>query len=187
MQYIKDSKVYSKRNIKIPNTSLGKNVSNEFLKGFGYLPLEIIYPELGVDEMYDNFIDEVLEDKVVRTYQVKSKPPKPLEVVKEEKIREINSRCKTEIISGFISNALVKNGKYSSEEIDQLNLIGAVTTKTAMPYKVNDVYRVHTPEQLQQVLKDGARIKNRLLTKANSLKYYINIAQSLEELEAINW
>lgn len=113
--------------------------------------------------------------------------------LKLSKTNTINIFCKQAIESGFISAALGTEHKYESEEIDQLNLIGAVSSGVSQPIKCSEDggetwgYKVHTNTQLKTVLKDGAKIKAEYLQKASVLKEQIKNATSLEELEPINW
>jgi hypothetical protein len=113
--------------------------------------------------------------------------------LKLSKTNTINMSCKQAIESGFISAALGTEHKYESEEIDQLNLIGAVSSGISQSIKCSEDggetwgYKIHTNTQLKTVLKDGAKIKAEYLQKASVLKEQIKNTTSLEELEQINW
>ena len=110
---------------------------------------------------------------------------------KAEKTNKVNEDVKTLIISGFTSSALGTNHMYQSDETDQLNLIGAVTSGVAQAFKCssNDgeswQWKMHTITQLQTVLRDGASYKNQLLENASTLKSQIQVCTTIEELEAI--
>lgn len=116
-----------------------------------------------------------------------------LQIKKDEKKENINLLCKKSIESGFTSDALETSCKYESEEIDQLNLIGAVSSGINQPFKcsLDDgeswEYKVHTAEQLKQVISDGAIVKANYLQKATELKEQVKTANSIEDLELITW
>lgn len=81
-----------------------------------------------------------------------------------EKVNSLSTACEAAIESGFVSDALGAEHTYQSERDDQLNLIGASSTGVDMPYKCADAngvwaYRLHTADQLKQVLTDGAAVK----------------------------
>ena len=188
MQYIKNNKIYSKRSIKIPNVSLGKNISNEFLKEFGYLPLKIIYPKLEVDEMYDDFIDEVLEDKVVRTYQVKSKPPKSLEMVKEEKIKELH-KAKKEAQN---ANVTVRDneffgGRENGQKYDEAyRLAKMMGQKKGVILGVKGFVEVDET-YMQEILVAIGGQSYASWFKFNSLKQEVESLDDIDQINLIKW
>lgn len=114
-----------------------------------------------------------------------------LNQLKIEKIEKVNSDIKALILSGFTSSALGDSHKYQSDETDQLNLIGAVTSGVDQAFKCSSddgitwEWKLHTIEQLQTVLKDGAIYKNKLLEDASILKSQIQTCITLEGLSAI--
>lgn len=119
-----------------------------------------------------------------------------IDVIKSTKTNEINTKCSNEITAGFKSNALGSEHIYQSEQIDQLNLIGVVTAGQDDYFKcgVADAdgnivwnYEMHTITQLQNVLKDGKAIAQALLQKANTLKVQVANAQTIDEVNAIQW
>ncbi len=111
---------------------------------------------------------------------------------KEHKINEINKACKESIVSGFKSSAKEIEYKYESDEVDQLNLIGAVTTGVRQNIKCSSDNGLtwqwidHLSSEIKQVLKDGAISKATYLQKAALLKEQISTA-SLEQLDQIKW
>jgi hypothetical protein len=109
-----------------------------------------------------------------------------------KKIEELNAACRAAIIGGFTSSALGAPHRYDSEEVDQLNLIGAVATGGDLVYRCTDAlgvkdWRLHTAAQLHQVLADGAARKGALLHQASSLKAQAAEATTYELLQAIVW
>jgi len=123
---------------------------------------------------------------------------------KNEKLNEINTSCALEITSGFMSNAVDNEVflKYESEQIDQLNLIGLVSSNKdallksgLLAQKENendeDVYiwdfRPHTALQLKKVFDDGVIYKEALLLKAYKLKAQVSEATTIEAVNAISW
>lgn len=116
--------------------------------------------------------------------------------LKEQKINMVNTNCKKEIVSGFTSSALGTEHVYQSEEVDQLNLIGAVMANVDDYFKcgvkdangdVTWTYELHTVAQLQQVLQDGKSIKLALLQKAGTLKEQVRAATTKADVDAIVW
>ncbi|MDY0320426.1 MAG: hypothetical protein RBR23_01710 [Arcobacteraceae bacterium] len=171
-----------------------KLIENILVKD-GYYDLSCIpTPHVMVDdEIWQEAINKNANayDKVTKTFIIKDF--RTVEELKASKTNTINISCKQAIESGFISAALGTEHKYESEEIDQLNLIGAVSSGVSQPIKCSEDggetwgYKVHTNTQLKTVLKDGAKIKAEYLQKASVLKEQIKNATSLEELEPINW
>ncbi|WP_016753586.1 hypothetical protein [Leptospira kirschneri] len=111
-------------------------------------------------------------------------------------IGQVNSICASEIVSGFFSSALGSPHLYSSDQDDQLNLIGLVSINEIVMCKCTDQngvkeYRAHTAEQIRRVLGDGAARKTLLLQKAFALKTLLQNASSAEELSSVdiqtNW
>lgn len=123
-------------------------------------------------------------------------------VLKREKTISLSEDCKQIIISGFTSSALGSSMLYDSEEVDQLNLIGTVSTTAPTPaaasgydslYACRDVgtgikeYRLHTHYQLRQVMSDGAIFKMQQLQKFHLLRIQVESATTEEEINGIKW
>lgn len=125
--------------------------------------------------------------------------------VKGIKIKQLSDTCAQAILDGFISSALGSPFKYDAEDVDQINILGAVTatlpsaenpTGTSMMYAVRPVvngvygakyYTEHTHAQLKQVLIDGATYKLERLQHFNTLRDEVNTATTVEEINAISW
>lgn len=125
--------------------------------------------------------------------------------VKGIKIKQLSDTCAQAILDGFISSALGLPFKYDAEDVDQINLLGAVTATapstqypsgTSMMYAVRPVvdgvygakyYTVHTHDQLKQVLIDGAAYKLTQLQHFNNLRDAVNAAATVQEIDAISW
>ncbi len=150
----------------------------------------------------DNVTDEIIQrvEKIHNTKLTRITEQEYLQLIaptldqiKQAKISEINSKAKQEIISGFISNALGTTHLYQSKEVDQLNLIGLVSAGQDDYFKCSAdggstwKYKLHTIDQLKQVLADGKKKKLEILIKAGSLKEKVINATTKEEVEAIVW
>jgi hypothetical protein len=124
---------------------------------------------------------------------------------KDTKITSLSDDCQNAITCGFISNALGSPHLYDSAEVDQLNLIGAVAnvsptianpTGSSVYYATREVingvtlpkeYDLHTYDQLRKVMSDGADYKLALLINFNIKRYYVTIATTIEQIDAITW
>lgn len=114
---------------------------------------------------------------------------KTLEEVKEYAINKIDTRTRDSLIGGFQSSALGAPHTYDSDEIDQMNLIGAVATGLSVDYKCIDeagvkAFRTHTASQIKNVLKDGSAIKINALKIAREAKDRIESATTIEQVLA---
>lgn len=119
-------------------------------------------------------------------------PPETLDAAKLRRIDALSTQCEAEIVSGFESSALGDPHLYQSDRDDQLNLVGAAATATAMPYKCQDGagvwgYRLHTATQLAQVLTDGAARKLALLQRYTTLKEQVEAATDTAAVDAVVW
>jgi hypothetical protein len=104
---------------------------------------------------------------------------------------KVNAICSQKIVSGFSSSALESEHTYDSDRDDQLNLIGSVSQDSDVYYMCKNIqgiseYRLHTANQIKQVLDHGAKRKLFLLQKANTLKLTIANAATNVQLKAIN-
>ena len=117
-------------------------------------------------------------------------------VLKTRQAGIINVACRTEIVSGFDSDALGTTHTYPSKEEDQTNLMAtfvlAKELNASKPFKCWDAagvadYRVHTVAELHQVGQDAELHKMTALVKANTLKAQIEVATTKTDVEAIVW
>ncbi|AXR62883.1 hypothetical protein DQM68_19505 (plasmid) [Leptospira mayottensis] len=139
--------------------------------------------------------DEPLKDSSGNLVPNQIYTPKGWEMDVEKLLLQITSKvngiCATKIISGFISTALGSPHLYSSDQDDQLNLIGLVSLNEIVMYKCTDQkgvkeYRAHTAEQIKRVLSDGAKRKTSLLQNAFSLKSELQTATTATKLLSID-
>ena len=108
-----------------------------------------------------------------------------LTLTKEYKIRELSGFCENAIVSGFLSSALGHDHIYDSEEVDQINILGALLSTFPNPlqpdggtiyYACRDAdedmkeYEPHTFYQIMKVVQDGAAFKLMQLQKLFSMK-----------------
>lgn len=126
--------------------------------------------------------------------------------LKETKVAELSLACQDEIIGGFQSSALGEPAIYDSEQVDQLNLIGAATATgpiTGMPdgfqgpYAVRQIvngvvqpkqYLMHSYSQLREVLLDGFNFKLVRLQKFNNKRDYVNnVSVTVSDVNAVTW
>lgn len=142
-------------------------------------------------------------------------PPVPAEAellqaqltrIKKVKVRELSDACAEDIMSGFVSIALGSEHLYDSEDVDQINLIGATMMLNATsdtngvepstPYAVRSIvdgvtqpkqYLLHTRSQLQAVVIAGSAVKLYKLQKFNNKRDYINAALLISDVTAVNW
>ena len=124
-------------------------------------------------------------------------PPKDIEVVRAEKIAELNNACAKAIIGGFYSNALGEKHRYDSDIVDQINFMQAYdlakVTGKPVPYRIwntDDVtkdFYPHTSQQFEVAYQDGAIMKAEPLTRCANKKIAVAKATTVEEVLAITW
>lgn len=131
---------------------------------------------------------------------------KILENAKLKKVEELSLACELDIIGGFVSNALGQDAIYDSDQVDQLNLIGATSATAPIdgmpegfsgPYAVRPIengvtqpkrYEIHTYAQLRKVLLDGFNFKLVRLQRFNDKRDYVNdVAVTIEDVNAVTW
>lgn len=119
-----------------------------------------------------------------------------IEELKAAKLQQLSQVCQAEITNGFTSDALGSPHHYSSQLEDQINLIGATIGAIAgnsIAYVCTDLEsgekaaKLHTPEQMQQVMAAGKRIKEAALGKFHFLRSQVENVESIEEIKVINW
>jgi hypothetical protein len=136
-------------------------------------------------------------------WQAEGNTPGPAQSVAEVasiKIDTLNAACRTAIEAGFASAALGSLHAYPGKEHDQLNLIGQYTRAVATGHPqvfwcIDDAgvgdYRLHTADQLAQVMQDGGAYKEAQLIKAGTLKAQIEAivaaGGTAAEIEEITW
>jgi len=113
-----------------------------------------------------------------------------LSSAKSDKYDEISSKASATIMSGFASSALGASHTYQSDRDDQLNLVGMVVAGSDDYFKCTDAngvagYKLHTIEQLRQVLSDGKTIKLTILQHADVLKAQADATETVELVNAI--
>lgn len=117
-----------------------------------------------------------------------------LEYYKVIQTNLINTSYTNELNGKFESDALGSSYYYASEQEDQQNLIGAVTTGQSIPFKVflnkdDNVgqFELHTHSQLLKALNDGAIIKLTLMQKRDTLLESIKQAETIDEIISFIW
>ena len=123
-----------------------------------------------------------------------------LDAAKTQQIDKINASCKTEIYTGYLSNALGAPYRYPAQDTDQRNMISSVT-KSMLPGLVpgwtiafpcadaNGVWadRPHTAAQIQQAGSDGFAAINAAREKNAALVAQIMAATTIAEVQAVTW
>ena len=119
-----------------------------------------------------------------------------LDIYKAEYIEAMSQQARADIVDGFQSLALGGSPGgywYDSEEEDQLNLIGSASAGDDMNYSCRDTqggtktYRLHTHEQLLQVVRDGRDVKLGILQTFNTKKAAVLAAADKDAVDAITW
>lgn len=127
---------------------------------------------------------------------------KMIDLAKDKKVEELSYACERAIIGGFLSSALGSSHVYDSEEVDQINLLGAVAAASPTPdqpqgfsiyYACRDVqtgiksYAEHSYVQLRTVLNDGSLFKLYHLQTFHTKRVQVWACQTLEEIDLISW
>ena len=127
---------------------------------------------------------------------------KILEIVKANRIAELSEQCEAAIMSGFESAALGTTYIYDSETVDQINLIGAVSSTAPSPIEPMGYtiyyacrnkdtgvkeYHPHSHFQLRQILADGAQVKLGYLQVFYFKRIEIENCTTVADVEAIVW
>lgn len=119
-------------------------------------------------------------------------PPEPtLEDAKAARRAILEREYETAIVSGFTSSALGSPHRYKSDPISQTWLVGAVAAGESRNFECVELetgiraIRLHTPEQLLQVLRDGAALAESYKVTFETLAAQIEAATTFEELEQV--
>ena len=163
--------------------------------------LSRFYPLLSVNADTENYNEIQWGDTAPIPEEVLN-PLKKVVHAQEERVAHVSNVCEAAITSGFESNALGSVRIYDSEQVDQLNLIGAVAstapgldapTGTSIFYASRDPntgiksYDLHSYYQIRKVLEDGANVKLMHLHRFAMLRAQIYAATTLAEIHEINW
>ena len=127
-------------------------------------------------------------------------PEPSIDILKEAKRVAIAKSCQDAIWAGFNSSALGTTHLYPAGNIDQTNLTGVVmksvlpteAVDAIYPFKCRDAngewaFRNHTRAQIHTV---GSHSYDHVLmqrTKNALLQYQIDVAQTIEAVNNINW
>lgn len=121
-----------------------------------------------------------------------SSPPVDMEYLKSKMASSIESSYLAAMQSGFTSSALGLPHRYSSDGLSMVLLVGAASTGVSVSFECTDEnglkeMRLHTAEQMRQVLNDGAGIAVSLKVKKRDLLAQIESATTEEVLGDIVW
>jgi hypothetical protein len=123
--------------------------------------------------------------------------PPDLAGIRAAKIAELSDVCQQTIMGGFHSTALGTNHRYSSEEEDQANLVGAVSLVNIMnqsiPYTCTNLTTgekrspFHTPSQIRAVFLHGAAHKQTQIARFHAMRVAIELSTNPAEIQAMTW
>ncbi len=143
--------------------------------------------------------DEVLELDETKRWQYTGKAIEAvqptLDEIKTAKVAELTHAFNAALNAGFTSDALGSTHRYDSETHNRENLIGAVATGVPQMFTCNDNQnsanskrqRLHTAEQLKQVLIDGAARKQALIARLREKRTAVLAATTIAAVNAITW
>jgi hypothetical protein len=121
---------------------------------------------------------------------------------KKNAIEALSKKCEEIIVSGFTAVALGTPYIYDSEQVDQINLLGAVSATSpsldfpdghVINYACRDaatgikIYREHTHNQIKYVMITGAQFKLVNLQHFHALRILIEQQINKESIMLINW
>lgn len=122
-----------------------------------------------------------------------------LQRAKQNKLQELSSACRSQILAGFVCDALGSEHLYPTNETDQQNLTASVLdslvstdSEWTTPFWCADSsdvweFRLHTKAQIQQVGQDAKQTILGLMDKNAMLAGQVAQAETPEALEAIAW
>jgi hypothetical protein len=123
--------------------------------------------------------------------------PPDLAAIRAAKISELSDACQATIMGGFHSTALGANHRYSSEEEDQANLVGAVNLvgimNQSIPYTCTNLATgekrslIHTPAQIRAVFLHGAAHKQFQIARFHAMRVAIEQSNNPTEVQAMTW
>ena len=113
-----------------------------------------------------------------------------LDELKAVKRADINSKASEKITGGFFSSALGSPMLYESDRSQQINLIDSISAGGDDLFKCEDSegvedYRLHSNDELKQVLTDGRDTKLGYLLRAKELKELVEAAEDRDALNLI--
>lgn len=118
--------------------------------------------------------------------------PQSLDVIKEQKIAELNELCEQTILAGFTSQTT--GHFYRFNEYDQMNftqqmlLLLADPGITEVAWKTEDAGVItHTRENFLAVTREAEVHKRGLMERYWALKAQVLAATTKEEVDAVNW
>lgn len=158
------------------------------------------YPSYNVSSISDEYADIVWgNNSPISKAELDAKI---LDMQKELKILELSDSCSNAILEGFTSDALGSEYWYDAEEVDQINLLGAVSATAPIPgmpdgfsiyYACRNVdtsektYMEHSHLQLRKVLTDGSMFKLGMLQQFHIKRVAVQNCTSAEQVEAVSW
>lgn len=114
-----------------------------------------------------------------------------LNVVKQQKIDELNKLCEQTILAGFIA---ISGHKYGFSQYDQMNITQQMalllvdTTITTINWKTEDAGVIsHTRDEFVVLCNDANNHKRNNITKYWTLKAQVNAATTEADIGAISW
>lgn len=166
-----------------------KHLAQSEMKARGWLPVHEARAALGPYQVHGDPVVTVEADRVLYTYPAESVG---LDVAKASKRTELNNGYETLTAAGFTSSALGAPHVYPSSQEAQMDLVGTVLLGTASPFAcvngagVKDA-RIHTAEQIRQVLEDGAVYKLSLYLTLQEKLAAVEAAESVGAVSLVAW
>jgi hypothetical protein len=126
--------------------------------------------------------------------------PIDINIIKQNKIQEMNSLCGYKIINEFYSTCLGENKRFDCELIDQSNIMGLVAKAQiilsnplledkSLDWKASGelICYPFTIEQVVQLGMDLYNHKASLIKKFELLRVYINSLATIDEVNVVTW
>jgi hypothetical protein len=126
--------------------------------------------------------------------------PLDINIIKQNKIQEMNSLCGYKIINEFYSTCLGENKRFDCELIDQSNIMGLVAKAQiivanplledkSLDWKASGelICYPFTTEQVVQLGIDLYNHKASTIKRFELLRIYINSLVTIDEVNAVTW
>lgn len=123
--------------------------------------------------------------------EITNTPNISVDFVREAKLKEMSSICRTTIENGFDLELRGETHHFSLDTQDQLNLISLsamAQTQEYIPYHADGESCIfYTAEEINAIIAAATQFKIYHTTYYNALKTYINSLETIEEIAAIEY
>ena len=141
--------------------------------------------------------DPAMEWTDGRWIENRARKAERLTTLKSAQIEKMRAACETALVAGFTSSALGSARTYPSQDADQRNFFNAALGAQGQPAGWSTPlwssdakgwsFTAHTASQIQQVNADWLAHRVAAQQKYADLIARINAANSIEEVQAIDW